>query len=67
MKAISIVLVLCVAVGVFWLVARETAESQPKVNADGSPVIHAVEETLHTHAGEDSPTVHTFEEALEKA
>jgi len=67
MKALSIVLVLCVAAGAYWLVARETAESLPKVEADDSPMIHVVEETLHTHAGEDSPMVHAFEEALEKA
>jgi hypothetical protein len=67
MKALPIVLVLCVAAGAYWLVAKEAAESLPKAEADGSPVIHTVEETLHTHAGEDSPMVHAFEEALEKA
>ena len=38
-----------------------------QIEADDSPMIHVVEETLHTHAGEDSPMVHAFEEALEKA
>jgi hypothetical protein len=67
MKALPIVLVLCVAAGAYWLVAKEAAESLPNVETDDSPVIHAVEETLHTHAGEDTPMVHAFEEALEKA
>ena len=35
------------------------------VNADDSPVVHVVEETLHKHEGEDNPIVHAFEQALE--
>lgn len=29
-------------------------------------VVHAVEETLHQHGGEDNPVIHAFEEALEE-
>ena len=50
MKALPIVLVLCVAAGAYWLVAKETAESLTKAEATDSPVIQVVEETPHTHA-----------------
>ena len=67
MKAAQFLLMLGVAAGAYWLLTKKAPGSLLTADADGSPVIHAVEETLHTHAGEDSPTVHTFEEALEKA
>ena len=66
MKPMQLLLIVGAAAAAYWLVKKYAPESLPQA-ADNAPVVHLVEETLHDHAGEDSPMVHAFEAALEKA
>lgn len=70
MKAAQLFLMVGAAAGAYWLVSKYGTPAPPPVKSapksDNSQVVHLVEETLHSHAGEDNPIVQAFEAALEQ-
>ncbi len=68
MNAQKVILGLVVGVGTA-LAVKKLMEGTKATGSSGdghlSQTVHVVEEVLHKHAGEDTPFVHAFEEALE--